>query len=70
MGQKTAAKDGEVGLKNAAAPAARSGQGGAAEGAAAEGRTVAVQPESVQRTPLVQPLMDPPSIVAVAPVPR
>ena len=68
MGQKTAGKNGEAGLRNAAAPAARSGQGGAAEGAAAGGRTVAVLPERLQRTPqLPQPLMDPPSIVAVAP---
>ncbi len=68
MGQKTAAKNDETGLKNAAAPAARSGQGGAAEGAAAGGRTVAVLPGSQQRTPhLPQPLMDPPSIVVVAP---
>ena len=69
-GQNTAGKNGETGLKNAAAPAARSGQGGAAEGAAAGGRTVAVLPDSTQKTPLyLQSLMDPPSIVAVAPPP-
>ena len=67
MGQKTAGKNGEAGPRNAAATAARSGQGGAAEGAAAGGRTVAVLPEPQQRTPFTQPLMAPPSIVAVAP---
>eukprot|EP01045_Picozoa_sp_COSAG04_P036322 COSAG04_NODE_8785_length_931_cov_45.381010_1_plen_205_part_00 len=67
-GQKTAGTNGETGPRNAAAPAARSGQGGAAEGAAAGGRTV-VLPEYLQRTPTMpQPLMDPPSIVTVAPL--